>query len=381
MRVLIVAMSVAPTATGVAERTVRLGRALADTGVEATVLATDEGLDSRQREALVARLGGAELALLPCAQRRFYLPHPLAPELRAVPDRVRGSDLVVLLNHWTLINALAHRCARRAGVPHVVVPAGSLTPLGRSRRLKQAYDRMVGRRLVATASAWVATTTLEAGEFRPYGVAEDRVTVIPNGIDPWPESSTREGSPPPPAAGEPYLLFVGRLDSIKGTDLLVDAFTRIAPEHPRLRLVIAGPDGDVGRKLRQRVAGTPIAERIVWSGYLAGRDKEAAYRHASLLVVPSRSETMSIVALEAAAARCPVLLTDRCGFPEVEAVGGGRVVPASVEGLVGGLRELLAAPEELPRMGARLHRHVMSRFHWDRVVRQYTDLFEKVLAP
>ena len=73
---------------------------------------------------------------------------------------------------------------------------------------------------------------------------------------------------------------------------------------------------------------------------------------------------MSIVVLEAGMTKTPVLLTDRCGFDAVESIGGGKVVPATVEGLEAGLAKLLDRPEVLRPMGIRLYRYVSENFTW-----------------
>ena len=83
--------------------------------------------------------------------------------------------------------------------------------------------------------------------------------------------------------------------------------------------------------------------------------------------------------LEAGAASTPVLLTDQCGFNEVAAIDGGRVVSATTEGLSQGLREMLSAKEDLPAMGRRLHALVMERFAWPAIASQFSAHLEAVM--
>src|SRR5207244_3542166 len=139
----------------------------------------------------------------------------------------------------------------------------------------------------------------------------------------------------------PFILFVGRLNPIKGPDLLLEAFGRLRHELRNYRLVFAGPDEDMLSDLRLLAARFSIQDRVHFVGYLGGDDKARAYRAAELVVVPSRQEAMSIVILEAAITARPVLATDKCGLEEIETIGGGRAVPATVEGLKGGLAAML----------------------------------------
>jgi glycosyltransferase involved in cell wall biosynthesis len=87
---------------------------------------------------------------------------------------------------------------------------------------------------------------------------------------------------------------------------------------------------------------------------------------------------MSIVALEAGAAGTPVLLTDSCGFDEIDAIEGGRVVPASVEGLRQGLAGLLQDPADLQRMGHRLRQFVVDNYTWAATADKYFVLSRQI---
>jgi glycosyltransferase involved in cell wall biosynthesis len=114
-------------------------------------------------------------------------------------------------------------------------------------------------------------------------------------------------------------------------------------------------------------------------GHVGARDKAGAYYASELLVIPSRQEAMSIVVLEAGICNRPVLITDRCGFDEVERIGGGRVVPASVDGIRSGLLGMLGDAEGLPAMGQRLGEFVRRNFLWEFACRRYLDLFSTLL--
>jgi glycosyltransferase involved in cell wall biosynthesis len=133
-------------------------------------------------------------------------------------------------------------------------------------------------------------------------------------------------------------------------------------------------------ELQKDVAGSRIGDRVRFIGYLGDEEKSRAYHAADLLVVPSRQEAMSIVALEAGICGTPVLLTDRCGFDEIGSAGGGRVVSASVEGLRAGLVELLEDPAGLTRMGENLRRLAQDRYTWNSAIEEYLKLYEHILG-
>jgi glycosyltransferase involved in cell wall biosynthesis len=360
------------TGGGTAERTFQMSRALARAGIDCTVLTTDVGL-TRER---VRELAGAEVVVCPTLWQRFFVPRV---SCRRIRELVRRADAIHLMGHWSVLNTLVYRAARAMGKPYAVCPAGALPIYGRSGALKQLYNLIVGRALVRNARTCIAITADEIPEFERYGVPRERIQVIPNGIAP-------DDLPPPDPVSfrarhglddRPIVLFVGRLNPIKGPDLLLDAFAGVAQSFPDWLLVFVGPDGGMRTDLEATVARRGLADRVRFLGFLGGAEKYQAYYAAGLLVIPSRQEAMSIVVLEAGAAGTPVLITDRCGFPEIARHGAGEVVSASVAGLEQGLAGLLGDGAALERMGAALREHVRRKYLWDNLVPVYLALYRQ----
>jgi glycosyltransferase involved in cell wall biosynthesis len=278
-----------------------------------------------------------------------------------------------LCNHWTILNLRAQRAAERAGKPWIVCPAGALPIYGRSKALKRAYNALGGRRLVRAAAAWVAITGRETEDFRAYGVDPRAVDVIPNGIEPgdYVEGDAAAFRREHGLGAGRIVLFIGRLNHIKGPDLLLQAFRGVE----NCTLVYAGPDGG----MRAVLQAAAIGMRVKFVGWIGGRDKVAAYRAADLVVIPSRQEAMSLVALEAGACGKPVLMTDACGFDAAVHAGGAVAVPPDAARLREALHALLAG-HELAQMGERLRALVVREYAWEAAVRRYAELFRRVSA-
>jgi glycosyltransferase involved in cell wall biosynthesis len=358
---------------GTGERTLQMSRFLKKAGAECAILTLDVGID---RQAVPADI---PVTALHCVVPRYYL-FPL-PEPR-VAELVRWADVIHVMNHWTLLNAVVYRAARRERRPYVVCPAGALQVYGRSSLAKTLYNTLVGNRIIRNAGACVAIAGNEVDPLRSYGIPADRISLIPNGVD-----ASAYGSPDPASfrrkfglGDAPFVLFLGRLNHIKGPDLLLEAFIRIRDSFPRVHLVYAGADEGLLAPLKSAAQDAGVAGRVHFIGSVAGADKTGAYSAARLLVIPSRREAMSIVALEAGICGTPVLITDQCGFDDIEAIGGGRVVQASADALVLGLRGLLGQDgASLRDMGLKLKDHVTRHFLWESIAGRYLDLFERVL--
>lgn len=360
---------------GTAERTLQLSRAFVRAGHQCATLTMDIGLTERQRQ----RLSGVPITGLPCINRRYFIPSSTRP----VGSLVAASDVVHIAGHWTYLNAVAYRWCRKLGKPYVICPAGALKPFGRSLLLKQAYDLVVGRSIVRKSAARVAITIGESADFSRYGIDPDALDVIPNGIDPddYPPAAQAEVDrlrARMGVGGARYILFLGRLNAIKGPDLLLQAFAGIAARFPDLHLVFAGPDAGLLAALDYEVGRLGCAHRVHFTGYMGGADKAAAIREAALLVIPSRSEAMSIVVLEAGICGTPVLFTDQCGLADLAAAGAGACVGATAEAIETELALLLVDSAALKVSADRLQRLVRERFLWSSQAERYIGVFERV---
>lgn len=359
---------------GTAERTYQMSKALARAGVDCVILTTDAGL----REERIASLQGIQVVALHCVVRRYFVVQFSWAELKRL---VEGVDVVHLMGHWSMLNVLVYFLAKRTGTPYVICPAGELPLFGRSHWIKRIFNAVVGYRVLREAAGHIAVTPDEIQAYEGYGIKAERVTVIPNGVneDDFRPNEAAAFSREFGLKGNPFILFMGRLNPIKGPDMLLEAFYLIANQFPAYHLVFAGPDGGLLSMLKQTALEKGVGNRVHFVGYVAGENKANAYREADFLVIPSRQEAMSIVVLEAGVSGTPVLLTDRCGFNEVDAAGGGRVVPATVSGLAAGLVEMMNNQTELAEMGSRLRYFVKNGFTWESICQRYLALYRQIL--
>jgi glycosyltransferase involved in cell wall biosynthesis len=374
VRVLNVSATIDPVfGGGTAERTVQLSRGFARLGAECAVLTLDLGITAERRE----QLRDVALTALPSLWPRYYLFAWANPR---IDERVAWADVIQLTNHWTLLNAVVYRAAQRLAKPYVVCPAGALAIYGRSAFLKKAYNHFVGRDIVRRASAGVAIAEQEFAHFAQYGLPAAKTKLIPNGVDPadFADADARAWRTKLGLPDAPLVLFMGRLNAIKGPDLLLEAFMAARLAGRGYHLVFAGPDGGMLAALREAAARAEVKANIHFVGPVSPRERASAYAACEFLAIPSRQEAMSIVVLEAGVCDRPVLITEQCGFNEVARIGGGRVVGATSDAIRAGLLELAASPAQLREMGKRLGAFVRGNFTWEASCRRYLDLFEQV---
>lgn len=367
------------TGGGTAERTFQMSRFLAaQKGIRCTTLTLDIELDVDRIKAHAPAI----VVVLSCFWKRFYMPFLNARNWKLICDLVEEVDIIHLMSHWGILNMLVYFAARRAKKPYVVCPAGSLALFGRSSWLKRIYNLIVGGAIIQNASAWIAVTAGEIPQFIRHGIPESKICILPNGV--WeadfPVLEKSEMLKSHDLSDVPIILFMGRLNPIKGPDLLLKGFVQarknIAPYH----LVFAGPDGGMLSELKKMANNAGISSYVHFLGYLDGDERSATYRHAKLLVVPSRQEAMSIVAIEAGICGTPALVTDQCGFGEIETVDKRLQVEATSKGIAGGLINLLRDLSLLEKIGIDYKKFVSKKYSWDSIIVQYANLFRKTIV-
>jgi len=186
-----------------------------------------------------------------------------------------------------------------------------------------------------------------------------------------------------PARGD-YALYLGRLAPGKGLDLLLDAW-RDGCAARGIPLVIAGAGPELGR-LARRTADEGLSQSVRFVGWVSGQDKLNLLQQCRFKVLPSRSETLGLTALEALAAGKPVLAFNIPNLDEIVRPPWGALAPAFEAGQLGKLAcELWAQPEHCAEMG-RQAREFANSFRWDALAKEQEAFYleavrEQEVAP
>ena len=364
------------TGGGTAERTFQMSRFLAGLeDVQCTVLTLDIELDKTRIQSALP----ANVMVLSSYWDRFYVPKR---GWQTIKRLVASTDVIHLMGHWSVLNLLVYWAARRAKKPYVVCPAGALPIFGRSANIKRLYNFIAGRAIIRNASAWIAVTKGELSHFEAYGIAPSRVTIIPNGVneEDFPAADVVAFKRKHKIPDVPIILFMGRLNPIKGPDLLLEAFIKARDSLSGAHLVFAGPDGGMLAALTNTVQQNDISEFVHFLGFVDGAERVAAYRMANLLVVPSRQEAMSIVAVEAGFCGTPVLLTDQCGFSEIKSIDARLEVPATVCGIAQGLTNVMSDINVLAEIAPAWTKFVKQQYAWTALAPKYVKLYESIFG-
>ncbi len=335
----------------------------------------DEDIDSLEHFAPVTRYPLRGLSSLFAGE-----PRSLTGQL--LSRQIENCDLVHIHGLWQEHCAFAAALARRLGKPYVISAHGMLDPWALKHKgwKKSLYLRLVERKNLAGAAALHALTAAEASDYRKI-TTYSLVETIPNAIDlPLAADPGLFVSKYPAVSAKTIVLFLSRLHHKKGLDLLCESWSRIAPHCPDAHLVIAGPDSEHLRsELEAAFESKGLSESVTFTGMLAGPMKWSALAAAHLFVLPSRSEGLSMAALEAMGMEKPVLLTEQCHVDRLlEHECGWQIQPDAKE-LECALRDFLRSPQRARAMGRNARCLIEDRHSWEVVGYRMRAFYERLV--
>jgi len=151
-----------------------------------------------------------------------------------------------------------------------------------------------------------------------YAIRAEKVTVVHNGVDLEAQHriSIDQGTIDEYLKNKKVVIFMGRFTSQKGPDYFVSIADQIAKHIPEAIFVMAG-NGDMFQQIIIQSAQSRLTGKLIFPGFLRDREREFLYRRADLFIMPSVSEPFGIVALEAAGAHTPVIISNQSGVSEV----------------------------------------------------------------
>jgi glycosyltransferase involved in cell wall biosynthesis len=368
---------------GLSEELVRLGH-------EVTVYATDS-LDSSRR-INIGELSGDQngvnvryfknLCNKLAYNQRVFISRSLN---RALKEDVSDFDIIHLHEYRTFLSVyVMHECLRHEK-PYVVCAHGSLLPFFQKKLLKNAFDLIWGRKVLERASAYIAVSKAEADQYIKMKMDGSKIEVIYNGFDFGPFDKL-------PEAGSfrrkyllgdsPFVLFVGRVNKIKGIDFLLEALARARGEIADLRLFISGTDDGYLREVFGMVEKFSLNDNFRFIGQLAEAEKLEALMDSNLFAYPSRYEVFGLAPVEALACSIPAIISKNSGLAEIlEGIDYGLIAePGNVDEISKMIINIIKEPFIYRKMAAKALDVLKRTISFEQIARQTETLYRKVLA-
>jgi glycosyltransferase involved in cell wall biosynthesis len=322
----------------------RLGKELAERNHHLSVVTSIRPVDKREQ------VDNAEIFEVDPLATLYRLPHTLTFAPSSIYKIVKQQDIEVmhLLNDLSTNAAFASLTSRLTDVPYVYTIQGPGTKLGHPLvdSVIWAYHQTIERWIVNRAKKVILLSKSLIPTAEELRVERDRMAVVPSGMDPTHFSSER------PEIKEKaqrlrneldlndriVLGYLGRLTPVKGLEILFSAVRQIQDEYPKLTVLIVG-DGALRKNLE--AIASKLKVRTIFTGWI--KDTMPYYSLMDIFALPSFSEGLANVLLEAMAMEKAIVATEVGGNPDIISNGeNGFLVPAGdSKSMASALRQLI----------------------------------------
>jgi glycosyltransferase involved in cell wall biosynthesis len=365
----------------------RLSRELAARGHELNVLTTDLfGRRSRAWAMDDSRPYGLEV-FSAAAGNGFGFSVAL---WREIGTAIRNSDVVHIHTLWTFPGLAAARACSHSRIPYLVMPHGMLDPhsVGRKWLKKQCYGRLLEWPALRRARGMCYTHPEEERLAAMTCRGLPRGYIVELGAEsppdcPRSELRTEFLQGHPELRDRTVVLFLGRLHSKKGLDLLIPAFDLVRRQRPDAHLLLVGPgEPAYVQSIRDEVSRRRLEKAVTFTGILSGRDKWAAMAASDLFVLPSYQENFALTVVDALQSGLPVLVSRRVNlWKDLVDAGAARDCEPELNSVATTLVDCLNDSEwrhAAVRAGEAL---LSERFNWTTTAAWLETIYETVCSP
>jgi glycogen(starch) synthase len=219
-----------------------------------------------------------------------------------------------------------------------------------------------------------------------FGLPNDKLVMVPNGVNTTQYDSTNSKFDQAAFRAkfalpeEKIVLYVGRLVYEKGIHILINAVPKILSK-VNAKFIIVG-SGYMKEQLLNIVRSMNLEHKVLFEGFIDEETLVKLQKTADVSVVPSLFEPFGIVALEAMAAKSPVVVSDTGGLSEIveHDVSGVKVYPNNPESLAWGITKVLLDSAYAKYLGENAYRKVQEKYDWEKIAQQTKRIYEGVLG-
>jgi glycogen(starch) synthase len=371
---------------GISSHLYNLSRQLASLGVDAYVVTCDfpgapehEKVDGVQ----VVRVDSYKSPSPDFASWVSLMNVNMQKESATIITNLNDKIDLIHAHDWLVANAAI-------GLKHIfripMVATIHSTEVGRRNGLHTDYEKMINQtENWLTHEAWKTLCCSRYMLFQvrwAFALPEDRVVTIPNGVDASMfeenfdkvEFRSRFALPE-----EKLVLFVGRLVYEKGVQTLINAMPKVL-SRVNAKFVIVG-DGGMRDFLMGQVRNMRLTHKVLFTGFIDEQSLRRLYQCADVCVVPSLYEPFGITALEAMAAKTPVIVSDTGGLAEIieHDKTGVKVYTGNADSLAWGVTRVLLDSDYAEWLRSNAYKRVLEAYNWKSIAAKTKVLYEEVL--
>ena len=375
MKIAMVCPFFLPVVGGMEKHVFNLSKALIARGHEVTVLTSNIDHDGGKLPEKEDEIEGIRIVRHRTIARlgRFVSLWP------SFAGELKNFDLIHVHNPRHPHAVLAAVSAKRK--PLILTPHYPEYAAARGKRMQflaDLFDMLLMRKLLKKFGAIIALHEGERELLIRRGTEEEKIFVIPNGLEEEFFSAKTNGKKELKKRFKKIVLFVGRLHSSKGLDKLLQAFSGIAGKENGAGLIFVGPDGGYRNELERMAKEKRIEKSVVFAGEIKKKELIKYYDSCDVFVLPSKAEGFGIVLLEAMARGKPCIAMEAGGTKYVVDDGKTGFLVRSTEDMEKRLHYLLSNEREAERMGKNGGKKAQE-YRWKTLVRNVEKAYGKAM--
>ena len=294
---------------------------------------------------------------------------------------IKNYDIIHLHEHRHSLAVAAHKYAKKNNIPYVLQAHGSVLPFFQKEQLKNIFDRLWGFKILNNASRVFALTDVEKQQYLKMGIDENRIEIVPLGINLDEYSKLPEKglfkSKYDISYDEKLILFLGRIHEIKGLDLLIKSLNQL--KYDNVKLAIVGGDYGYLDTVKKLINKFKLDKKIIFTGVLTGNDKYSALTDCDIFVMPSRYESFTTSGLEAMACGKPLVLTKNNHIYDWVDNNVGLCCEFDENELSDCFNKLLNDEQICEEFGRNGKKLVYEKYNWNTIEKQIENIYKTCL--
>lgn len=366
-----------------------LNKWLAKKGIDVTVYTTNRFIEDKVPTNRAVNVDGVNVYYFPGSRPEKW---EHSKKLRkSLKESINDYDLVHVTSVFLSASTIGSYYARKNDIPYVISPRGALmreTLEGRSKLFKKIYLKFIENKNLQKSSGIHFTVKDELEEYKKLGLPVKNPIVIPNGLEEEEfDFDVKKGEFRKKhniSKDTNIILFLSRINWKKGLDTLIPAFKNVVEENEDSVLVIAGGDDKEGykNKVKQMIKENNLEDKVIFTGMVLDKEKQAVYQDADIFTLPSYSENFGIVVAEAMYFGLPVVTTHNVGISNiVKDYNAGLVVEKNKAEVSNAILKILKDKNISEEMSKNGKKAANKEFSMDSVseewIKAYNDIIEE----
>jgi glycosyltransferase involved in cell wall biosynthesis len=354
-----------------------ISKQLAKNGHEVTILTTDFEYDeffanSLEHATVIPFHCKANLSLF------FY-----SPKMKNwLKNNINNFDIIHLHNFRSYQNMMVGKYALLNKIPYIIQAHGSL-PYNGKTILKKSFDRIYGLNLLQSASKCIALNETEKQQYIELGVDENKIEIIPNGIN----LSEYENLPNRGIFRKKYgieedekiVLYLGRLHKSKGIDLLLKSFSKVKEKLGSVKLILVGPDDGYKKELKFLIKSLNIESQVILTGFISSEEKIQALVDADVFVTP-KFTGFPVTFVESCACGTPIITTDEGDKLDWIHERVGYIANYDPNGFGNAIEKIINNNNLRIEFSKQCKKNVKEKFNWEKITKTIEATYEEIIS-